>query len=330
MPIIITLELLRRVHNKPDTKHAKIDIGGAILGALGLAGPVFALIEQPHWGWSSPLIYGPLVAGLLLLVAFVLYERRIDHAMLPPGIFKNHNFSVGNIATLGIYAALGVSTFIIVVFLQQVSGYSAVQAGLALLPVTIIMFFLSSRFGALAGKYGPRLFMGFGPLVAAAGFLLMLRVQAHVDYWTELFPAVLIFGLGLSMTVAPLTSAILGDVKSSEAGIASAVNNAISRVASLVAIAGVGAIMATQFSSTIDRNISCFKASSAAITTAKQATLITTPPKPYQNNAAFHDALVSASVSAFHVSLETTAALLVIGGGVSLIGIKNPRILKKN
>jgi predicted MFS family arabinose efflux permease len=163
--------------------------------------------------------------------------------MLPLGMFKVRNFSFGNVATTFIYAGLAVATFIISIFLQQVGGYSALMAGLALLPITIVMFFLSARFGALAGKLGARLFMTAGPLVAAVGFLLMLRVGAQVVYWTGLFPGVLLFALGLSMTVAPLTSAVLGDVTPARAGIASAVNNAISRIAGLIAVALLGQVL---------------------------------------------------------------------------------------
>jgi len=163
--------------------------------------------------------------------------------MLPLSLFKVRNFSVGNAATLAIYGGLSVATFLITIFVQQVGGYSAIEAGLTVLPVTIIMFFLSSRFGALAGKYGPRLFMGLGPIVAAIGFMVMLSVDQSVSYWTQIFPGIVIFGLGLSMTVAPLTSAVLADIDSRRAGIGSAVNNAISRIAGLVAVASIGVVI---------------------------------------------------------------------------------------
>jgi EmrB/QacA subfamily drug resistance transporter len=247
VPIIVTLGLMRlfeRAHE--DIKKTKIDVVGAILCTVGLGAPVYALIEQPKYGWSDPRIFLPLIVGVALLATFVWWEGRNPRAMLPLSLFKIRNFSFGNAATTFIYAGLAVATFIISIFLQQVAGYSALAAGLALLPVTIVMFFLSSRFGALAGKLGARLFMTVGPWVAALGFLLMLRVDTQVAYWTELFPGVLIFALGLSMTVAPLTSAVLGDVPTTRAGIASAVNNAISRIAGLVAVAVLGQFIGTQ------------------------------------------------------------------------------------
>ncbi|HZL08196.1 MAG TPA: MFS transporter [Candidatus Dormibacteraeota bacterium] len=325
LPIAVTLYLLKGVKTggaKPSG--TTVDITGALLCALGLAGSVFALIEQPHYGWGSPLIYLPLVTGLLLLVGFLAYEKRVEHPMLPLSLFRNHNFSVGNVATLSVYAGLTASTFLLVVFLQQVAGYSALSAGLSLLPVTIIMFLVSPRAGALAGKYGPRLFMGFGPLIASIGFLMMLHMQGDIKYWTGLFPAIVIFGLGLSLTVAPLTAAILGDVPTAQAGIASAVNNAVARVAGLVAVAAIGAVVAAQFSSNLDRFSRVWQLDPVAISMANQAPLVITPPKPYQNTKIYRLGLEEASVSAFHSGIVTIAGLLVVGGAVSLIGIKNP------
>jgi predicted MFS family arabinose efflux permease len=171
---------------------------------------------------------------------FLWYEHNAKNPMLPLNLFKVRNFAFGNAATLTIYAALSISTFLITVFIQQVGGYSAFHAGLALLPITILMFFMSPRVGALSGKYGPRWFMAGGPLLGAVGFALMLRVGADVNYWTTLFPAVIVFGVGLSLTVSPLTSAVLGSTDPKRAGIASAVNNMVARVAGLIGIALIG------------------------------------------------------------------------------------------
>lgn len=243
VPIAVTLWLMRSLAKESKGKaRAKVDVIGAILGVIGLGGPVYALIEQSRYGWSSPLIFIPLISGLLASILFIRHEKRTPQPMLPLSLFKNRNFTVGNIATVAIYAGLSVATFLIVIFIQQVGGYSALQAGTSLIPVTIIMFFLSSRFGSLAGKYGPRLFMAVGPVIAGIGFLLLLRVTEQIQYWTQLLPGVLVFGLGLAMTVAPLTTAILSSIDSKQAGIGSAVNNAVSRVAGLVAIALIGVI----------------------------------------------------------------------------------------
>jgi EmrB/QacA subfamily drug resistance transporter len=325
LPIAVTLYLLRGVKIAKDRpSKTPVDFIGAILCALGLGGPVYALIEQPHYGWSSPLIVGPLLVGSLLLIGFLLYERRVEHPMLTLDLFRRRNFSVGNAATLSVYAGLGASFFLLVVFLQQVSGYSALAAGMAGVPVTLILFLLSPRAGALAGKYGPRLFMGLGPIVAGGGFLLLLRLGAHVDYWTQLFLPIIIFGVGLATTVAPLTAAILGDVPAAQAGIASAINNAVSRVAGLLAVAAVGAVVAAQFSSAVDHKMSASAVPLKTVTVARQISLQTTPPAPYQHNPQFRAALSDASVSAFHSGVLTIASLLIAGGIISLIGIRNP------
>lgn len=246
VPIAITLWLLRSLDLKEKIQEKiKVDYKGAVLCGLGLGGPVYALIEQPHYGWDSPLIFLPLLLGIACFSAFIRYERTAASPMLPLELFKVRNFLVGNIATLAIYGGLAVAIFLIAVFVQQVGGYSAVEAGLSLLPVTVIMFILSSRFGSLAGRYGPRFFMALGPMLASAGFLAMLAVDQSVNYWTQILPGMVLFGVGLAITVAPLTSAILGAVNPKQAGIGSAVNNAVARIAGLVAIATIGVTVGT-------------------------------------------------------------------------------------
>ncbi len=326
LPIAITLYLLKdvKVPKKEASRRVSVDLFGAVLCAVGLAGPVFALIEQPRYGWSDPIIYLPLILGVLTFIGFLAYEKRIKNPMLPLRLFRNHNFSVGNVSTLLVYAGLAAGMFLIVVFLQQVSGYSALAAGLSLLPVTLILFLFSSRTGALSAKYGPRLFMGFGPIIAGAGFLLMLNLPADVNYWTQLLPGILVFGAGLCLTVAPLTSTILGDVNKDQAGIASAINNAVARIAGLLAVAAVGAIVATQFTAAIDSQ-KLTDVPPDIMTKAKQTPLQPIPPKPYQDDIVIRGALIEASVSSFHAGILSVAILIMAGGVISLIGIRNPR-----
>ncbi len=243
VPIAATLWLLKGIGKLEHVKlGAKLDVLGAILCALGLAGPVYALIEQPSHSWASTMVWLPLLLGGLLMAAFVWREAQTEQPMLPLSLFKIRNFSFGNAATLTIYAGLTAASFLITITLQQVGGYSALAASVATMPVSIVMFLFSGRFGKLSGRYGPRLFMTFGPIIAACGFLLMIRVQPDVRYVTDLLPGVLLFALGLTTTVAPLTSAVLGDIDADRAGIASAVNNAVARVAGLIAIAFIGVI----------------------------------------------------------------------------------------
>lgn len=240
LPIAVTLILLAKLPADPARKaDARVDVVGAILGIIGLGLPVFALIEQDRLGADNPIIIGSVVVGVVALAAFLWHESRTAQPMLPLGLFRVRNFWVGNLATVFIYGALSFGTLLVSLFLQQVAGYSATLAGLAMLPVTVLSILLSTAIGQLAGRLGPRLFMGLGPIIAGAGFLLMLSITASGDYWTTVFPGVVVFGIGLTITVAPLTSAILGAIEPERAGIASAVNNAVSRVAGLVTVASV-------------------------------------------------------------------------------------------
>lgn len=245
LPILITLFLLRRVGD-PAGSHSgvKLDIVGAVLGSIGLAGPVFAFIESDRLGWLSPAVLIPLVVGVVSFVAYLLWERRAPHPMLPLSLFSIRNFAVGNIATAFIYAALSIGPLVVTLYLQQVVGAPAILAGLASLPGALIPLFLSGTFGSLAGKYGPRWFMAIGPAVAGAGIVSMFLVSPDFSFWWQLLPGLLLFGLGITITVAPLTAAVLSAVDSGRSGIASAVNNAVSRVAGLIAIAFLGAILA--------------------------------------------------------------------------------------
>ncbi|MCM6761995.1 MFS transporter [Rathayibacter sp. ZW T2_19] len=237
LPILVTIVLLRRLGHVDAGTRVPIDGVGAVLGVVGLGGPVFALIEQERLGVAHPLVLTALVVGVAALVAFVVWERRAPHPMLPLSLFASRNFTVGNIATAFVYGALSFGFFALGLFLQQSLGFSATLAGLATLPPTILLLLVSQYAGSLSARFGPRLFMGFGPILAGGGFLLMVGVREPADYLTQLLPGILLFGLGLALTVAPLTSTILGAVGSEHSGVGSAVNNAVSRIAGLVAIA---------------------------------------------------------------------------------------------
>jgi EmrB/QacA subfamily drug resistance transporter len=306
--------------------HTRVDWLGAALTFLGLAGPVLALIRQPVVGWTSPQVWGPGLGGLALLGLFLVHERRTPAPMLPLGLFKRRNFAVGNVQTFSMYGGLGITFFLLVLYLQEVAGYRALQAGFALMPSTIVMFLLSKRMGKLADQLGPRLFMGLGPLLAACGLALMLRLGAHVNYFTELLPALIIFSLGLASTVAPLTAAVLSDADESNAGIASGVNNAIARIASLVAIAAVGAIISAQFNSTLNQRLDHLRLSPVAHTALAQARSETLARV---NSALVGEpvarAVQSASVHAFHVGVGISVVLVALGGLLGLAGIRNPR-----
>ena len=289
VPIAATLVILARIEpERARGGDASVDWLGALACVLGLGGVIFALIEQPRRGWHAPAITLPLVGGALACVAFVVWERRARQPMLDFALFRNRNFAAGNAATVAIYAGLGGSTFLIAVFLQQVAGYSATAAGLALMPLTLLMFVLSPVAGRLAGRWGARWFMTVGPLLGAAGLGLLAMLDADIVYARDLLPGVTLLGLGLSTTVAPLTAAVLGGVDERHAGVGSAINNAIARVAGLLAVAAIGAIV---------------------VAAATEAHALTTEAK-------------QASVRAFGVAMVSMAALLVVGGVVSAIGIR--------
>ena len=250
--------------------------------------------------------------------------------MLPLGLFKRRNFAIGNFETFVMYGGLGVLFFLLILFLQQVAGYSALEAGTASLPVTLLMFGLSTRFGMLADRHGPRFFMGFGPLITAAGLALFMRLDENVDYVTDLLPALLVFGLGLSMTVAPLTATVLADADEHNAGVASGVNNAIARVAGLVAIASVGAVVAASYGSSLEEKLGPLADRpelAGALADAKREPLAPVPTGelPVRVSARVEEAAIDASVRSFRLGIGIAAALVALGGIAGLIGIQNPR-----
>jgi len=307
----------------------RVDFVGGLLCAAGLAGPVFALIEQPRLGWSSPEVVVPLIAGVALLTLFVLYESRARDPMLPLSLFRRRNFSAGNVETLAMYGGLAIVFFFLVLFLQQVGGYSPLKSGLATLPVTVVMFVLSRRFGALADRYGPRFFMGVGPLVGAAGLLLFQTTGTRADYVSEVLPGLLVFALGLSMTVAPLTAAVLAGSEK-RAGIASGVNNAIARVAGLLGTASVGAAISASFAARIDSALAGTPlggAAQGAVAEAKRLPLGLPDVHglPPAQGRAVAAAAEAASLHAFHLGMAIAAVLVALGGAVGAVWISNPR-----
>ena len=307
-----------------------VDWQGGVLSFLALAGPTLALSRQPASGWGAPDVLLPGLAGVVFLALFLAREMATPHPMLELALFRRRNFAAGNAQTLALYAGLSMLFFYLVLFLQQVAGYSALQAGLATLPTTIVMFAVSKRAGALADRLGPRLFMGGGPLVAAAGLLLLLRMDGDVDYLTELLPALVVFSLGLSATVAPLTATVLSDADEEHAGIASGVNNAIARAAGLLGVAALGAVVAAQFSGGLRERIdvaSLSPAGRAVVIAAEERSLARADVSELEPReaAAVARATEQAAVGAFHVGMGISAALVTLGGIVGLLFVRNPR-----
>jgi EmrB/QacA subfamily drug resistance transporter len=264
----------------------RLDVLGAALAALGLAGTTYALIEAPDG--MSGAVWVATVGGVLALVAFVLRERRVENPMLPLSLFANRQFSAANLVTVVVYAALGGVFFLLVAFLQISMGWSPIASGAASLPVTALMLTLSARAGALAQEIGPRIPLTVGPLGIAAGMLLMTRIDPGDSYVSSVLPAVIVFGLGLTLVVAPITATVLAAADARHAGIASGVNNAVSRVAGLLAVAVL-------------------------------------PLVGGLTGDAFYDP--AAMTDGFHTAMVVTAALAVLGGLIAWATI-DPHVLR--
>jgi EmrB/QacA subfamily drug resistance transporter len=282
IPIALaTLVLVLRLGGirQPRRQDLRVDLPGAVLCTAGLGLLVAGFIEQPRRGWGDPLVAGGIAGGAVLLCMFVLYEMRTPMPMLPLHLFRLRNFSVTNVETLAVYGALSGLSLFLTLFLEEFGGYTAFRAGVALLPITVVMFFLSPRTGKLAMRHGPRLFMSLGPLIAGAAVLVYARFPERPSYWIDLLPALLVFAVGLSLTVAPLTTTVLADADAGDAGVASGVNNAVARIGGLLAVAVLGI---------------------AASGGGRHLT-----------------------AHGFHLTMVVVAALLVVGGVIGAVGIRN-------
>jgi EmrB/QacA subfamily drug resistance transporter len=327
VPLVLIALALARVAVPGRTEgagSARIDWTGAALAAAGLAGVSFGLIEQPVLGWSDPAVWGALGGGLILLAVFVRFEAHTHAPMLPLGLFARRNFAVTNAQTFAMYGGIGLLGFFVTIYLQQVAGYSALKSGVTGLVPTAVMFLLSARMGRLADRYGARWFLVVGPLLVAAGFGLMQRYGTSVSLVGDVLPALLVFSLGLALTVSPLTATVLADASESDAGIASAVNNAIARTAGLVSVAAVGAIVSAYYGALLNARLGHRLPASAqpAVVAAKRQTFGTIDARavPPADRAFARRAAAGASEDAFHVAVGIGAGLLVLAsaGGLAL------------
>lgn len=312
--VALVLVLARRLRPDAAFRRATVDWLGAGLAGFGLAGVIVGLIGQPTAGWGAVQTWAPLTAGIVLLAGFVAWERRAPAPMLPPGLFAERDFAVGNLATLAVYAGLGGGLFLLVIHLQQTAGYTALAAGLTTLPITALMLLLSRRFGSLADRFGARWLLAAGPVVAGSGFLLLTRLGAEVGYAKDLLPGVGLFGLGLAMTVAPLTATVLGAVPAGRSGVASGVNNAVARVASLLAIAAVGAVAAAGFSARVE-------AARATGVPAEDVRRALERPMVVSGDPELRRLTRAAAVEGFQRGIGLAGALVIAGGLVCAVGI---------
>ena len=232
-----------------------LDWFGAVLATIGLGGLVYGLIESSRVGFGNAGVLSSLLVGVVALGVFLFNETKARNPMLPLRLFRSRNFAGANLLTLLLYAALGGSLFFLTLNLIQVQGYSATAAGAAFLPFVLIMFALSRWSGGLVDHFGARLPLLIGPLIAAAGFAMFMLPGQSANYWSSFFPAVIVLGLGMAVSVAPLTTTVMGSVKEEQAGVASGINNSVSRTAGLLAIAVFGVVLLHTFSRNFDQHL---------------------------------------------------------------------------
>ncbi|MBE1160659.1 MFS transporter [Dyella acidiphila] len=324
--ILFALCLAKVPESKGAMHGSGVDSAGAILVTVGLAGLVFAFIEAPARGWSALSVWGALLAGVVALLLFGVAEARVASPMLPLALFRERNFAGANALTLLLYAALGGSLFFLPLNLIQVQGYGATAAGAALLPFIAIMFLLSRWTGSLVDRFGAKLPLVCGPVIAAAGFAMFALPSLDGSYWTTFFPAICVLGLGMSVTVAPLTTTVMNSVAKDLAGTASGVNNAVSRAAALLAIAVFGLMLTLIFNARLHSELQPLHLPAklaAAVLAQRQklAGMVLPDGYPQATLAALRHAVKAAFVAGFRWVMLVSAALALLSAASAWIFI---------
>jgi EmrB/QacA subfamily drug resistance transporter len=322
--IVIGLWMIEESRN-PGLTVRQVDTLGAALSALGLAGISFAMIQGSASGWNQPLVVLLAFVGIAASVAFVWHEKRAASPMLPLELFRSRNFSAANGATLALYAIFNGNFFILTIYLQTAAGYSPLAAGAATLPVTLLMIGLASRFGRLAERTGPRLPMTVGILLTGAGLALLAFLKPGDSYVFHVLPGIVVFGLGLAMTVPPLTNTAVSSVSDSQAGIASGVNDAAARVAALLGVALAGLVFAAVFRGWLDMaHVTLDPETSALLQLAKaRPTSALLIPMPAPLRTQLLPVLQNASINAYQAAMGAGVLIAVAGALVAFLGIRN-------
>ena len=308
---------LRHVPESRDPDARKLDLPGAALGTVGLGGVVFGLIEGTSRGFGSPLVFAPLLIGVVALVLFVFVEGRSREPMMPLSLFRSRNFSGANLLTLLLYMGLGGTLYFFPFVLIQVHGYSATAAGSAFLPFIVLTFLMSRWSGGLVTSVGPKLPLTVGPVITAVGFFLFALPGTGGSYWTTFFPAVAVMGFGMSLVIAPLTTTALNAVSGRHSGLASGVNNAVSRTASLLAVALMGVFVFAAFSASLDSRLAQLDLSpsqQAAMEREKPDLGAAEPPPSLggQQAAEIENAVDEAFLSGFRLAMYVAACLALL------------------
>jgi EmrB/QacA subfamily drug resistance transporter len=329
--LLVIFISLRWVPESSDKESAGLDWWGAIVGTLGLSALVYALIESSRLGFGDAAVLVALVTAAVLLTLFFVMEARIADPMLPVALFHSQTFSAANLLTFFLYGALGGTLFFLPLNLIQVQHYSATSAGAALLPFVLIMFLLSRWSGGLIERYGPKLPLVVGPLIAAFGFALFMLPSVGGSYWTNFFPAIVVLGLGMAISVAPLTTTVMNSVLQNRVGIASGVNNAVARSAGLVAIAVLGIVMLQVFSRALDQRLAEWSlpdsvSRSLQVERTKLAAMTVPDDQDPATRQLIRRAVDESFVSGFRVVMLIGAALALASAGTALplIGKSNP------
>ena len=299
---------------------------GAFTVTIGLAGLVYGFIQSAESGWSDPRVIGSMIVGIAAFVLFAVIERRISAPMISFELFKSRSFTGANLFTLLLYSALGIFFFIYPLNLIQIQKYSATATGAASVPMIVLMFLLSRWSGGLVSHYGPRIPLIVGPLIAAAGFLLFARPSFGGNYWTTFFPAFVVLGLGMAVTVAPLTVVVMGSIGQDRAGTASGINNAVARVAGVLAIAILGGAMVQAFGHDLHKSLTAINLDPAVARDLQSNRVklgaLQVPANVDANTAAnVQDAISRSFVYAFRWMVAICAALAVASAAVALLMI---------
>jgi EmrB/QacA subfamily drug resistance transporter len=330
---VLVISIWKVPESREKGQHGPLDWLGAALATIGLGCVVYGLIESPRLGFSNTVVLVSLIGGGVALVLFVINEARHKNPMAPLRLFRSRDFTGANILTLFLYAALSGMMFFLTLNLIQIQGYSATAAGAALLPFVILMFSLSRWSGGLIDRFGGRLPLTIGPLIVAIGFVLLALPSVSGNYWTSFFPGIVVLGLGMSVSVAPLTTTVMGAVGEEQAGAASGINNAVSRTAGLLAIAVFGVVMLQVFSQALSERLSQIQMDEQLRHTVYEqrvnlAALVVPANAEAATQAQIKSAVSGSFVFGFRVLMFTAAALAVASGVSAWLFIRKSRLTK--